>query len=252
MAVTPEGASATERPRIELLRVDRLDCALEAHDWDFDSRRRDEIDAHWAKLVAAKPLLYDGRMFLARRIEAEIDAARRRVFSVSFFAMRFSRFLAWRDFGFPDRTVYNCFSMAAVRSADGAFLLGEMAAHTANAGAKYFPSGTPDPSDVTPTGAVDLDGSLERELMEETGISIKEMRPRDGWTIVLAGQRAACVKVLASAEPASALEARVQRFLAAETLPELAKPHMIARRAQLSDPHIPDFIRVFLDDELSD
>jgi hypothetical protein len=45
--------------------------------------------------------------------------------------------------------------MAALRGADGAFLLGEMAPHTTNGGQIYFLAGTPDPSDVF-DGKVDL------------------------------------------------------------------------------------------------
>ncbi|MBI3275063.1 MAG: NUDIX hydrolase, partial [Methylocystis sp.] len=119
---------------VKLARVDRLDCVIEDHDWPFDRRRRREINAYWANLVSENPSFYDGRVLLARRIQERTEQGARKVLAVGFFETRFSRFLAWRDFGFPDSDVYNCFAMAALRSADGAFLLGEMGAHTANAG----------------------------------------------------------------------------------------------------------------------
>ncbi len=92
------------------------------------------------------------------------------VFRGAYLETRFSRFIAWRDFGFPDRTMRNCFAMAALRAADGAFLLGVMGAHTANAGKVYFPAGTPDLDDVV-GDRVDLAGSVARELGEETGLA---------------------------------------------------------------------------------
>ena len=81
----------------------------------------------------------------------------------------FASFIAWRDWGFPDKTMRNCFPMAALRSSDGAFLLGVMGAHTATAGQVYFPAGTPDPNDVVGE-RVDLEAGVMRELPEETGL----------------------------------------------------------------------------------
>ena len=69
-------------------------------------------------------------------------------FSASYFETDFASFLAWRDWGFPDRSVFNGFGMGALRCSDGAFVLGEMGRHTSNAGRIYFPSGTPDPDDI--------------------------------------------------------------------------------------------------------
>ena len=66
--------------------------------------------------------------------------------SASYFETDFAAFLAWRDWGFPDESVFNGFGMGALRCTDGAYVLGEMGAHTANAGRIYFPSGTPDPT----------------------------------------------------------------------------------------------------------
>ena len=101
-----------------------------------------------ARALASQPRLYNGRVLLLGRHAIETRADGERRCSGEYFETDFAAFLAWRDFGFPDPTVVNAFSMAALVGADGAFLLGEMAAHTANAGATYFPAGTPDPSDV--------------------------------------------------------------------------------------------------------
>jgi 8-oxo-dGTP pyrophosphatase MutT (NUDIX family) len=231
---------------IELATVDRLECVVEEHEWDFERNRRAQIDAHWTKVVRARPSLYDGRVFLARRIEKTRRADGERVLGVGFFETRYSRFLAWREFGFPDPGVRNCFAMAALRSADGAFLLAEMGPHTANAGSIYFPCGTPDPLDAKPDGSVDLEASIARELFEETGVAADETRLGEDWTVVSAGPRIACIKILSSAEPAASIEDRVERFLAAEKNPELARAHMIFHRAQLLNPRIPDFVRAFL------
>jgi 8-oxo-dGTP pyrophosphatase MutT (NUDIX family) len=71
--------------------------------------------------------------------------------------------------------------MAALRGSDGAFLLGEMAHHTINAGQIYFPAGTPDPTDVF-GGRVDLEASARRELLEETGVDASQAAIEGGWT----------------------------------------------------------------------
>ena len=34
----------------------------------------------------------------------------------------FASFLAWRDWGYPDQSVRNCFAMGAVRASDGSLL----------------------------------------------------------------------------------------------------------------------------------
>ena len=90
-------------------------------------------------------------------------------FSASYFETDFASFLAWRDWGFPDKGVFNGFGMGALLSQDGAFALGEMGQHTANAGRIYFPAGTPDLDDVRGE-ALDIEGSVAREVEEETGL----------------------------------------------------------------------------------
>jgi len=141
--------------------------------------------------------------------------------------------------------VRNCFAQAALRSADGAFLMGVMGAQTANAGKIYFPSGTPDLDDVVGE-RVDLDGSVMRELAEETGLSARDVEPAPGWHAVFAGPRVGMMKVLHAPEQASALRARILDFLAGQVAPELADIRIVRGPADL-DRMMPSFIPAFLE-----
>ncbi len=226
-----------------IFRVSRLDCRVRPYDWPFARERADEIAAHWERLVSEKPTLYDGRVLLCRDLalpEGEGGALR-----ATYFETSFSGFIAWRDFGFPDKAVRNCFSMAALRSADGAFLLGEMGAHTANAGQVYFPAGTPDLSDVRGE-AVDLAASVARELREETGIDIAEARADPHWTIVALGPRIACMRPLHLSAHADAILLRVEAMLAEEREPELARMRAVRSLGDLAGVRAPDFIHAYL------
>lgn len=204
-----------------------------------------EVDRHFAKARECNPALFDGPVLLASRVAVRPGG----VLEIDAFETRFSRFLALRDFG-HDETVYNFFSMAAVRSSDGAFLLGEMGPGHSSAGRIYFPAGTPDPSDIVGDG-VDLEASLVRELEEEAGVRAGEGQLRPGWTVVFDGRRVACLKVIDWPQPAAALLARVRAFIAAEAEPELVDAHMIADRAALDDPRLPPFMVDFLARALS-
>src|SRR3954468_4719660 len=175
---------------IPLIPLKRLELRFEPALWPFEIERRAEIDAHFAKLRAAKPEMWNGRVLLLRRGEIANG-----VLSGAYSEVDFARFIAWRDWGFPDTSARNCFAMAALRSSDGAFLLGVMGAHTANAGRIYFASGTPDLDDVI-GDAVDLDGSVMRELTEETGLGAADVRPASGWHAVFAGPRIGMMKIL--------------------------------------------------------
>lgn len=118
--------------------------------------------SHFAARREQNPGLWNGRVLLAHEASVQQDNLR-----FSFLETDFASFLAWWDWDFPDHTVFNCFAMGAIRSADGAFLLGQMGPHTAKPGRIYFPAGSPEPGDIT-NGEVDLVGNMFRELEEET------------------------------------------------------------------------------------
>jgi 8-oxo-dGTP pyrophosphatase MutT (NUDIX family) len=222
-----------------VVRLARAELRFAPRPWAFAQARRAEIDAHFTALRRDKPDAFNGRVLLLHEFAIR-DAALRG----AYFETDFASFIAWRDWGWPDPAIRNCFGQAALRAADGAFLLGVMAAHTLNAGRIYFPSGTPDPQDVV-GDAVDLDGSVLRELTEETGLTAADVAVEPGWHAVLAGPRLAMLKTLRSPLPAAELRARIRAHIAAEAQPELADVRIVRGPADL-DPMMPEFIGDFL------
>ncbi|HEV2955869.1 MAG TPA: NUDIX hydrolase [Xanthobacteraceae bacterium] len=207
--------------------------------WPFAHQRRAEIDTHFAKLSRDKPHAFNGRVLMLHEF-----AIRHGVLHGAYFETDFASFIAWRDWGWPDESVRNCFGQAALRAADGAFLLGVMAEHTMNAGRIYFPSGTPDPKDVVGE-AVDLAGSVLRELTEETGLTAADVALEPGWHAVLAGPRLAMLKTVRSPLPAQELRARILAHMAAEAHAELADVRIVRGPADL-DQMMPEFIQDYL------
>ncbi len=172
-----------------------------------------------------------------------------RVMTGSYLETDFASFLAWRDWGFPDRSVCNAFPQAALLAADGAFLLGVMGNHTANAGRVYFPSGTPDPSDID-GDRVDIGASLTRELSEETGLDAGELAVAPNWTAVRDGPRIALFRVMRSAEPAVAFRRRILANFALVADPELADIHIVGSPADYV-PQMTGYVTAYLDDVFS-
>ena len=223
-------------------RITALDLKVESRVWPFAQMRRAEIDAHFADSQREKPGIWNGRVLLGRN--ADFSGGRLRS---SYFETDFASFLAWRDWGFPDREVFNGFGMGALRSADGAFLLGEMAGQTVNAGRIYFPAGTPDPADIV-DGALDIAGSITREIEEETGLTPADYHPGAHWDCVAVGAAVAIIRILSVDMPAVTLKARIEANLARQAHPELAGIHVVRGTGDLS-PRMPQFVIAFLERE---
>ena len=219
-------------------RVTELDLQVAPRNWPFAETRRAEISAHFAAQQRERSHLWNGRVLIGTA--AAFSGER---LSASYFEVDFASFLAWRDWGFPDHSVRNCFAMGALRGADGAFVLGIMGGHTANAGKVYFIGGTPDPHDVFGE-RVDLERSVLRELAEETGMSPDSVDPEPGWRAIFDGGLIALVKVLRTAEPAVVLREKILGFLSRERTPELAGVHIVRGPADL-EPMMPRFVPKF-------
>jgi hypothetical protein len=225
-------------------RVSTLDLSLQPWRWPFADQRRGEIDAYFALKQREKPELWNGRVLLGRNPNFTADR-----FRADYFETDFASFLAWRDWGFPDPDVVNGFGMGALRCADGVFVLGEMGQHTANAGRIYFPSGTPDPSDLR-ADAVDIAGSVAREVEEETGLTPADYAASPHWDCVVTGAAVAMIRILNLDGTGEVLRARIEANLAAQPQPELAAIHLVRGISDLTSA-MPRFMTAFIEQQFS-
>ena len=225
-------------------RVTTLDLRVEPWSWPFAEARRTEIDRHFAGKKAETPQLWNGRVLLGRD-----PAFTGSAFRASYFETDFASFLAWRDWGFPDTGVFNGFGMGALRCADGAFVLGEMARHTSNAGRVYFPSGTPDLDDIS-GDRLDIAGSVAREVAEETGLAEADYRAGSHWDCVVSGAAIAMIRILEVNDSGEALRARIEANLGRQQQPELAAIHLVRGTSDLTAA-MPRFVTAFIEQQFA-
>jgi 8-oxo-dGTP pyrophosphatase MutT (NUDIX family) len=225
---------------IEIATLDAVEITVEPWTWLFAQARRADIDRHFAAQQRERPALWNGRTLLLHR-----HARENRVLRGAAFETDYASFLAWRDWGCPAVGVFNVFAAAALKSADGAFLLGQMAPFTSTAGQWVFPCGTLEPDDISSTGMLDLVGSVGRELFEETGLDIGVCKVEPGWTLVRDGGFVALMKRVIANESADQLRANILHHLANEAQPEFKTVRIVRRPADV-DPATPGFYVQYL------
>lgn len=224
----------------QIHRVETLDLTVAPWDWPFAQARAADVAAHFAEKQREKPKLWNGRILLGRA--PSFDGTH---MSAHYFETAFADMLAWRDWGFPDREVFNGFGMGALRTTDGAFVLGEMAADTSNAGRIYFPAGTPDLDDIV-NGKLDIAGSVVREIEEETGLTPSDYHAAPHWDCVVSGPSIALMRTLQLDITGEAAIAKIEANLAAQEHPELAAVHLVRSRRDFTST-MPLFVTAFLE-----
>lgn len=219
--------------------VARLDLPVRDGQWDFARDNAENIASYFAELQTVTPQIWNGAMLMARNPRIEGDC-----FRAEYFSSDYASYLAWRGWGFPDRSVFTAFGMGALRSADGAFVLGEMAPTTANAGKVYFPAGTPDPLDVR-DGMLDMAAGVAREMEEEVGLAPADYVASPEWMVIVDGQRIALIREMRSPLKAEALRERIMATIAGQDEPELSAIHLVRSAADLTSA-MPPFVAAYL------
>lgn len=214
--------------------IQRHALTLSPAPWDFAQAERKAIDAHWQQLVAANSRLWNGEVLICT--SADVEAG---VLSANLVVTDFASFIAWRDWGWPDRTVRNCFGVPAVVSRDGELIMGVMAQSTLNAGRVYPPGGSLEPKDVREDGSIDLHGSMAEELQEETGLDLA--RAREGELLaIFEGQRLAIVRRFDMDRSLSDIGQVFARHRACQAEPELETIFGVRSRSQI-DSRMPGY-----------
>lgn len=213
--------------------------------WPIADDLRPRIDAHWAACVAANPHLWNGRV-LGTIAPGEPGGIAIEDGVLTGVAVEgdFAGFLAWRDWGFPEIGIRNLFGSALVLSSDGALILGQMGATTANAGRIYPPGGSLEPSDVDAHGNVGVVASIERELREETGLVAAEA-VIDGMLAAFDGPRVSIGRLFRFPLPAEELVAVIMAELERQEERELERVIAFRSASELERPEVTAYSRAF-------
>jgi 8-oxo-dGTP pyrophosphatase MutT (NUDIX family) len=234
--------ATSSAPDLEIVALDRAEIVIEPWPWRFAAERRADIEENFARLRRERADVWNGRVLLLHSY-----AIKEAVLRGACFETDFASFYAWRKWNFPDASVSNLFGVAALGAADGAFLVGEMAPSTANAGMIYFPCGTPEPGDLDAGGMLDIAGHVGRELLEETGLDLGGLNTEPGWTMARDGHHLALLKRVTSQCSADELRARIMGHLAREERPEFVDIRIVRSPADF-DPAMPPFVTAYLRD----
>lgn len=224
--------------------VDRFDCHVAEQSWPWADKNTDKIAAHWQTAITEKPDMFDGKVLIATEVAVEGSRLAAELTVVRYAALNF-----WVSSGFPYAGAFNLFGAGLVVTKDGAVLLGEMAGHTANAEISYFPCGTPDPDDVV-GDMLDVEGSILRELEEETGLGAAHLRPAAQRWIAWDGALFCCARRYDTDLTAEEAERLAAAHLAAQKRPELARVHFIRRMDDFLTLNAPAYVSALLEQVL--
>jgi 8-oxo-dGTP pyrophosphatase MutT (NUDIX family) len=220
--------------------VARLDARCVPKRWAWAEENREAIEANWRRATAGRPQIFNGRVLLLQDFGIDAELCR-----ATYFEADFKDFLAWRDLRYPDSAIGNGYAMGALQGSDGGYVCGVMGAHTANFGRIYFPSGTPDPSDLHPDGTVDLATSVTRELEEETALPPELYEADERWTVVNQWPAVAFMRLLRCREPAEAIARRIRAAIAAQDEPELADARVVRSMEDVVPDKMPVTVRAY-------
>tara|TARA_R110002020_G_scaffold410770_4_gene620433 strand:+ start:453 stop:1148 length:696 start_codon:yes stop_codon:yes gene_type:complete len=221
-----------------MLSLDGVRLVVDAADHPWRRAEQAAIEAHWAREQVERPFLFNGTILMHRGLRMEAGGITGISHRVPYAAL-----LHWIATQ-PDADAWHLFASAVMLSSDGAMMLIRMAAHTANAGKVYAPAGTLDESDIR-DGAVDVEGSMRREAMEETGIDLSGSLADRRLLCWRGGRRVALFRRFQLDQPAELLAARIAGHAARDPGSEI-QDVVVVRGAHDAGPSMPPHMRAMV------
>lgn len=203
------------------------ECRLAVSDrqWPFARENAYAAERHFRQASEAKPALFNGRVYVMT--SGSLDGG---ILAGEFMATDFASYLYWRDSGFEAAHGKDAFGSAIVEASDGSILLGRAAPHTMNEGRAYLPGGFIDPIDIGFDATVDIDASIARELVEETGLDLASQLSRSpGYLLTVQGPLVSIGVHYRANGAGDALVAQIKATLAEQNPPELAEIVAVGR-----------------------
>jgi 8-oxo-dGTP pyrophosphatase MutT (NUDIX family) len=207
-------------PRNVILPIDRADVRLDPEPHPFETAHATEIEENWRREKAANPAVFDGQMVLLSAL-----AHRDRRLEGTCHAIRFATFLYWRKHrGYS--SAEHAYAHAALVTADNALIAIRMGLRTSNPGLVYFAAGSFEPSDFR-DGLVDLHFNMMREVGEETGLDIDNLRRDPHYHALSEDAGTVIFRRYYLREDAEIVAAKVRQFVADDPDPEIEEPVII-------------------------
>ena len=231
-------------PRV--IAVEQCDLIVTQERWPFAERNGAAIDAHWMRRAAENPTYFNGSIHIL--CEFAIEGGR---FSGRLLRTDFKSFLYWRETGEPDRSVFDAFGSALIRSRDGAIVLGRQRAGNINAGLSYLPGGFIDVRDVDAAGGVDIRASVLREVAEETGLGPADLTADPGYVITVSKQQISIAVAITAHDEAATLAARIRQHISRDPFSELEDVAIVRTEQDLDMLATPAYARALLGTLLS-
>lgn len=235
-------AESFEEPTIDgVTSVTRCRLVSTDRTWGYATDNAEAIESHWRRRLEETPTFFNGTIHLLDRARQTPDA-----FEGEFLTTDFKSYLYWREAGFPEAGVRDCFGSALLRSADGAILLGTQRAGNLNSGQSYLPGGFIDVNDRRGDGTIDIEKSVLRELAEETGLATDDLTITPGFRLARSGPLLSIGVEIRASAAARDLARAIEDAIAADPNSELQSVTFVRDGTDLEALAIPTFARMLL------